>query len=141
MPTDRLTQTIDRPLVDVFAVVSAPGSYADWNPAISASRPLDDGAASVGARFEWTLAGFGEHIVQVAEYEENSRILLAPQSSMFGGGHLFVLTERDAGTRIDHTLHMNPRGIWKLMTPIMGMMDRRNLKKTTNALKAHLELG
>ena len=34
---------------------------------------------------------------------------------------------------------MDPKGVWVLLTPLMGMMARKNLRKTAAALQQHLE--
>jgi hypothetical protein len=34
---------------------------------------------------------------------------------------------------------MIPRGPMRILSPILGMVGRKNLKDTANALKAHLE--
>jgi hypothetical protein len=34
---------------------------------------------------------------------------------------------------------MKPKGVFVLMTPFMGMMGRKNLRRTADALKQYLE--
>jgi len=46
------TQFIKKPVDEVFAVVAAGASWADWNPTVRASRRLDAGPIGNGARFE-----------------------------------------------------------------------------------------
>lgn len=58
---------------------------------------------------------------------------------MMTGGHLFTFTQNGDLTRVDHELVMTPRGVWKLMTPLMGFMGKRNLRRTADALQRHLE--
>ena len=57
---------------------------------------------------------------------------------MFSGGHRFIFSEEDGRTRVDHELTMNPKGIWVLMTPLIGMMSRRNLRNTADAHQRYL---
>ena len=42
-------------------------------------------------------------------------------------------------TRIDHELEMQPKGAFVLFAPMMGMIGRKNLRDTANALQTHLE--
>jgi hypothetical protein len=42
-------------------------------------------------------------------------------------------------TRVDHELEMRPRDAFVLFAPMMGMISRKNLKDTANALQAYLE--
>jgi hypothetical protein len=42
-------------------------------------------------------------------------------------------------SRIDHELELNPKGLFRLFSPLMGMMGRRNLRDTADALQSYLE--
>ncbi len=42
-------------------------------------------------------------------------------------------------TQVEHELEVTPTGAFKLFSPMMGVMGRKNLRDTANALKAHLE--
>jgi hypothetical protein len=55
------------------------------------------------------------------------------------GGHRFRLSPDADRTRIEHELEMHPKGLFVLFTPMMGMMGRKNLKDTANALQAYIE--
>ena len=57
----------------------------------------------------------------------------------FEGGHRFRLTAQGGETRLDHELEMTPKGVFKLFTPMMKMIGRKNLRDTARALQAHLE--
>ena len=70
----------------MFRVIADVANLAKWNPTITASRQLSDGAVGNGTRFE-----------------------------------------------------MTPKGWFKLFGPMMGMMGRKNLRATAEALKAHVE--
>ncbi len=55
------------------------------------------------------------------------------------GGHRFSFTADGADTRIDHELEMRPKGLFRLFAPMMGMIGRKNLRDTADALQRHLE--
>jgi uncharacterized protein YndB with AHSA1/START domain len=135
----RLTQTIERPVEDVFGTLIAAGDFASWNPTIKASRQLTLGDVGDGSQFEWDLRGFGKVRQELREFEQDHRLRLEPQMKSLSGGHRFILTDLGQGTRVDHELEMTPRGLFRLFSPIMGMIGRKNLNDTANALKAYLE--
>jgi uncharacterized protein YndB with AHSA1/START domain len=135
----RLSQTISRPVEDVFGTLSAAGDFASWNPTIKASRQLTAGDVGDGSQFEWDLRGFGTVRQELQEFERDHRLRLVPQMKSLAGGHRFTLTDLGQETRVDHELEMTPRGLFKLFSPIMGVIGRKNLKDTANALKSHLE--
>ena len=55
------------------------------------------------------------------------------------GGHRFTFTKQGSATRIDHELEMLSSGLLRLLSPAMGMIGRRNLRDTTQALQKFLE--
>lgn len=139
MPILRLTQVIKRPAHDVFAVIADAGSFATWNPTIRSSRQLTPGGPAEGSQFEWALRGFGAVRQELQEYEPDRRVRIVPDMRALSGGHRFMLTEHGEETRVDHELEMTPRGLFVLMTPLIWMTGRRNLRATAAALKRHLE--
>ena len=64
---------------------------------------------------------------------------IVPSMKFVSGGHRFVFTAQGASTRIDHELEMTPKGIFKIFSPFMGMMGKKNLRETANALQRYLE--
>jgi hypothetical protein len=123
----------------VFNTVVDGGNFASWNPTIRSSRRLDEGEIGEGATFEWDLRGFGKVVQELKEFERNRRVRIVPHMTTLEGGHRFRFTAQGDATRVDHELEMNPKGAFKLFTPLMGMMGRRNLRDTANALQVHLE--
>ncbi len=139
MPTLRLTQLINRPAAEVFSAIIRAGDFASWNPTIKRSRRLTEGEIGEGSRFEWELSGFGKVEQELKEFQRNRSVRIVPHMKQLGGGHRFTLTAEGLRTRVDHELEMTPRGVFKLMSPMMAMTGRRNLRATADALKRHLE--
>jgi uncharacterized protein YndB with AHSA1/START domain len=133
------TQVIDRPVAEVFDTVIDAGECASWNPTITASRRLDEGEIGEGSRFEWKLRGFGTVIQELQEFQRNERVRIVPRTRMLAGGHRFLFTAEGERTRVDHELEMIPRGVFRLLGPMMGRTGRKNLGATAEALQAHLE--
>ena len=139
MPTLKLSQTIDRPVGDVFHVIADVGNLAKWNPTITAARRLSEGAVGNGTPFEMTVRGFGRVPQTLEEFELNRRARYVPHFGAMTGGHRFILTAQGSQTRVDHELEMTPQGWFRLFSPLMGMMGRKNLRDTANALKVYVE--
>src|SRR5437867_5857551 len=130
----QLTPPIQRPVEDVFGTLIAAGDFATWNPTIKASRQLTPGDPGDGSQFEWDLRGFGTVRQELREFERDRRLRLMPLMKSLSGGHRFILTDLGQETRVDHEIEMTPRGLFKLFSPIMGMIGRKNLNDTANAL-------
>ena len=133
------SQVINAPIEAVFDTIVDGGNFASWNPTIRSSRRLDDRLPGDGARFEWKLRGIGAVVQELQEFRRPDRVRIVPQMKALAGGHRFTLTAKGRSTRVDHELEMRPTGAFIVMAPIMGIVGRRNLKDTANALRAHLE--
>jgi uncharacterized protein YndB with AHSA1/START domain len=133
------TQVIAAPIDAVFAVIVDGGNFAAWNPTIRSSRRLDDGEIGEGSRFEWDLRGFGKVEQELQEFDRPRQVRIVPHMKQIKGGHRFTLSTEGDGTRIEHELEMRPNGAYVVLTPMMGLIGRKNLKDTANALQAHIE--
>ncbi len=133
------SQIINAPAGGVFDVLVDGGNFAAWNPTIRASRRLDSGEVRNGTRFEWDLRGFGKVVQELQEFSRPERVRIVPHIKVLQGGHRFILTAQGDSTRVDHQLEMRPRGAFRLFAPMMGLIGRKNLRDTANALQAHLE--
>jgi hypothetical protein len=133
------SQFIKKTVDEVFAVVVDGAGWADWNPTVRASRRLDTGPIGNGARFEWDLRGVGKVVQEFQEFEPNRRVRIVTHVKTLGGGHLFCFSTQGEGTRIDHQLEIRPTGVFVLFAPMMGLIGRKDLRDTANALQARLE--
>ena len=133
------TQFIDAPIDAVFTVIVDGGNFAAWNPTIRSSRRLDAGEIGEGSRFEWELRGFGKVQQELQEFDRPRQVRIVPHTKQIEGGHRFRLSSEGQRTRIEHELEMRPKGLFVLLAPVMGMIGRKNLKDTANALQEHFE--
>jgi uncharacterized protein YndB with AHSA1/START domain len=139
VPLLRHSQAIKRRIDDVFDAVVDGGAFASWNPTVRASRRLTDGPVGNGTQFEWDLRGFGKVVQELQEFDRPRQVRIVPHIKTLEGGHRFRFTAQGDTTRVEHELEMRPKGIAKLMAPLMGIIGRRNLKATAAALQQHLE--
>jgi len=139
VPVLTRTQVIDQPVHRVFGTVVDGANYARWNPTVRSSRKLDESEVGDGTQFEWELRGFGKVVQELQEFEPEARVRIVPHIKSLRGGHRFLFTAQGDRTRVDHELEMTPMGYFRLFAPLMGMMGRRNLRDTANALQAYLE--
>lgn len=140
MPVLKLSQVIRRPIDEVFAAVVDVAQFPKWNPTTRAARKLSGGEIGEGTSFELEIAGFGKTVQELHEFQRNRQVKLVPTSmKQMSGGHRFKFSQDASGTRIDHELEMFPKGLFVLMTPLMGMMGRRNLRATADALQRYIE--
>ena len=139
MPLARVSQVINRPVEAVFQAVTDVSRFPQWNPTTKSARRLSQGAIGNGTRFEMSITGFGKQELVLEEYRVNQQVRLVPVSNLIGGGHRFIFTAEGDKTRIDHELEMVPKGVFRLLSPLMGMMSRKNLRDTAAALETYLQ--
>ena len=139
MPTATLTQTINRPVADVFATVTDVTNFPDWNPTTVTAEKLTEGPIGEGTRYRMAIRGFREQELELQDFEDQRQVRLVPFSRMVGGGHLFQFSNDQGRTRIDHELVMELKGVYRVMTPFLGPLSRKNLSETAAALKRYLE--
>ena len=139
MAIAKLTQLINRPVEDVFQAVADVANFPKWNPTTPSARKLSAGDIGDGTRFELEIRGFGKVEQELREFQRNKQVRLVPKFKLFTGGHRFIFTAEGSRTRIDHELEMTPNGFFKIFTPFMGIMGRKNLRGTAQALQRYLE--
>ena len=115
-PFFTISQTVGRPVDEVFATAVALDKFPSWSPRNPRAKKLTPGEIGEGTQFQMGIKGFGKVTNELHEFEPNRRIMVAPLISMFDGGHRWIFTDLENGTtRIDHELEMRPKGVFKLM--------------------------
>jgi uncharacterized protein YndB with AHSA1/START domain len=135
----KLTQVINKPVDVVFQTVVDVAGFPNWNPTTPSARKLSNGETGNGTRFELEVKPFGKIQHELREFDRNKQVRLVPNFKLVGGGHRFIFTAEGAKTRINHELEMTPKGVFKIFTPLMGMMGKKNLRETANALQRYVE--
>ena len=139
MAVVKRSQVINKPVDVVFQTVVDVANFPKWNPSTPSARKLSNGEIGNGTRFELEIRGLGRVQQELREFDRNKRVRLVPNSKLVSGGHRFIFTAEGSKTRIDHELEMTPRGVFKIFTPLMGMMGKKNLLDLANALQKYLE--
>ena len=139
MAVRKLTQVIRKPVEEVFGTVIDVANFPRWNPTTPSARKLTAGATGEGTQFELEIKGFGKVLQELQEFRPNKQVRIVPHFKVLTGGHRFIFTADRNGTRVDHELEMTPKGVFKIFIPLMGMMGKKNLRDTANALQRYLE--
>jgi len=135
----KLTQVIRKPVEEVFGTVIDVANFPRWNPTTPSARKLTAGATGEGTQFELEIKGFGKVLQELQEFRPNQQVRIVPHFKVLTGGHRFIFTADRNGTRVDHELEITPKGVFKIFSPLMGMMGKKNLRETANALQRYLE--
>jgi uncharacterized protein YndB with AHSA1/START domain len=139
--------TIQRPVEDVFRVLTDPTMAPRWAPSSIKGELLTPGPPGVGTRRRAVVKGlFGrtmESVMEVTELEPDRALALRLISASWGGtGRTkYVLTPVDGGTRVDWRWEMEPGGILKpFARPFMAVFQR-TFQRDVDNLKSMMESG
>jgi hypothetical protein len=140
MPIFKLTHVIKRPVADVFDTVIHIEGFPRWSPQNPNAKRLSDGQIGEGSRFLMEIKGIGMVPQVLREFQTNRSVRIVPELKSLSGGHRFTFTaESHDRTRIDHEIEMTPKGIYKLMLPMIWFMGKRNLRITAESPQTYLE--
>jgi hypothetical protein len=139
-PYFKVSQTIARPVDEVFATVVRLDEFPRWSPRNPWAKKLTPGAIGEGTRFQLGIKGFGTVTNELRAFEPNKRVMVAPLNRMLEGGHRWTFTDLGNGTtRIDHELELRPKGLFKLTGPLLRSNGAKTVKETAAALQRYIE--
>jgi uncharacterized protein YndB with AHSA1/START domain len=137
------TVTVDKPIGEVFAFLSAGTNEAKWRPEVIDISQVEGTGPGVGAQFEQTMKGpGGRKIAGDFEYtavEEPTRIDFKTIAGPARPTGSFILQEKGSSTDVTFVLDLVPRGLMKLMAPMINKQvqaEVRNLDNLASALGA-----
>ncbi|HSR24533.1 MAG TPA: SRPBCC family protein [Candidatus Eisenbacteria bacterium] len=133
---------IDRPVEEVFDFVADERNEPQYNPGMTRAEKITPGPIGEGTRFAAEMVGMGrvaEMTIEFTGYERPRRLTSATHMSAMDvyGGLLFEPVP--GGTRMRWRWELRPRGLLKLLGPLVGRMGRRQEQTIWTGLKRCLE--
>ncbi len=132
---------INRPLEDVFAVLSNVENNPKWSPIFLEVKKTSAGPIGVGTTYRGVAKFLGQRIeteTEVTEYEPN-RTIASKSKSPFPVEVRQTFEPVEGGTRVNFTLNGEPGGFFKLAEPLVGTMARRSTEADLANLKDLME--
>jgi hypothetical protein len=142
MATDvRVELPIARARADIAAYMFDPSNDAEWTSGVIAVNPLTPGRLSVGSRVERTVKFLGKQFAYTYEVvaAQDDAFVEMTVTQPFPMHVRYELEPIDArSTRVAIRARGDARGFFKLMSPIMNRMVRRNIRRDLEALATTL---
>ena len=141
MPRANVSIAIERPVQDVFAVVSNPTNMPKWNSTLLSATKTSDGPTGVGTTVQSTGNMFGRQLqteFTVTEFEVNRRFAVTA-TKPFPLVMTVALEPTTGGTRVDLTADVAPSGLFRLAGPLMARMGKRQARRNLENLRGMLE--
>ncbi|HUY98836.1 MAG TPA: SRPBCC family protein [Thermomicrobiaceae bacterium] len=133
---------IARPVEEVFDFVADERNEPRYNPEMLRAEQITDGPPGAGTRFEAetrTRGGTVKMTIEFTEFERPRRIVETTQLSSMEIHGTLTFEPVAAGTRMRWSWDVEPRGIMKLMGPLVARMGARNEQTIWTGLKRCLE--
>jgi uncharacterized protein YndB with AHSA1/START domain len=145
MATTTLSVTIERPVADVFAVLTHVENAAKWSRAIEETM-LTPGPMAVGSRRRAVVPTFAgrtsENVMELTELEPDQRLAMRGISGFPCEVRIAIdLVDLEGATRLDWAISLAPTGLLRPMGPLLAAAFRRAFAKDLGNLKAMMGSG
>ena len=140
-----LSVRILRPVEDVFAVLTDVSQAARWSRALE-EQLITPGPLRVGSRRRAVVPTVGgrtmENEMELTELEQDRRLAMRGVAGFpFPVRIVAELEPADGGALLRWTTFLEPRGVAKLLGPVLAAGYKRSFAKDLAKLKSMMELG
>jgi len=129
---------IDRPIDEVFEFTHDLTKNLLWQATLVEVVLLTDGPMRAGSRWREVHRFLGkriETVVELTEYEPNTRSAVKTVSGPVPLSGTYLLEPVDGATRFTVTGEVNPQGILNLAEPVLARMAGRELESSLGHLE------
>jgi Polyketide cyclase / dehydrase and lipid transport len=133
---------IARPVDEVFDFVADERNEPGYNPRMVRAEQVSSGPIGAAAQFQTELRTMGRTMLMTVEFTrfERPRLLASKTtSSIMETEGALTFESVAAGTRMRWSWDIRPRGALKLLTPLVGLLGRRQERAIWSELKRVLE--
>lgn len=133
------TVRIERPIEEVFDYFTDVSNDREWNPFAKKAEKTSEGPLGVGTTFFVVRKMSGPIDIEYTEYERPTRWTLRGTGRPASFTYVADFAPTDGGTQLTSTMAMEPKGVFKLLTPVMRSQLGKQLDLVHQALKRRLE--
>jgi len=138
----RGSTVIARPVEDVFDFVADERNEPKYNPRMTRAEKVTPGPVAKGTRWSATIESRGRPLdmdMEVTDYTRPTR-LGSTTSTSTAEIHGAVSFEADpVGTRISWSWQLQPKGLLRVMGPLIARIGRRQEAEIWAGLKRYME--
>jgi carbon monoxide dehydrogenase subunit G len=133
---------IHRPVEEVFDFVADERNEPRYNARMRRAEKITEGPIGLGTRYRAEVVSVGRSVPMVIEftgYERPRRLASKTTMSSMDIRYTLTFEPLPEGTRMRWSGDVEPRGILKLMGPLVAWMGRRQELRIWTSLKRFLE--
>lgn len=130
---------IPRAPAEIFDIAADSHTQLAWDAAtLKQVEKLTPGPLAQGARYRGQFKGFGIVEYEFVEYEAPQRFAHHAMMKIGDLQHIFEFEAIPEGTRLTQTLLVEPKGIGKLLAPVMHRMLRQRLRTINREIREYV---
>jgi uncharacterized protein YndB with AHSA1/START domain len=130
---------IERPPAEVFEVAADPYEQLKWDPGtLKSVEKLTPGPLGRSSRYRGEFKGFGTVEYEFDEFEPGRRFTHYTEMKIANVRHIFEFEAVPEGNRLTQSIVAEPKGMGKLMAPIIKVMMKRRLRTINSELRQYL---
>lgn len=136
--------TIERPVDEVFDFVADERNEPRYNPRMTRADKTSPGPIGAGARYKAQTMARGrpvEMTIETTAYDRPRRLGSFTRLAMMNVHGAVTFDPVPRGTLMRWSWDLEPRGLMKLMTPLIAIQGKRQEKEVWTGLKRLLESG
>ncbi len=141
MPTITLSQVVNLGAAEAFQACADIAAYPSWFASALEADKVSDGPIAQGTRFRMRAKRIGWMDIELTTFEQPTHLEFSASTGMSEMTRTVRFTPADGGTKVEQVVEARPKGVWILLTPIMGLMMRRNLQDFATALERRAASG
>jgi hypothetical protein len=123
----------------VFDYLADARHEPEWLPGASDVALVSSEPISEGSRFVGQHARAGQVEVTVTRFERPNRLTLHGEAKNLSFDDEIELTSPDGDTELRAVMRTRPKGVFRLIAPLMGRVIARQFQGNWEALRARLE--
>jgi uncharacterized protein YndB with AHSA1/START domain len=137
------TVNIDRPIDEVFAYLADLEHTPEWNWAITETKKVTPGPASVGTRYRQirSVPQVSTEELEIIALDPDRRIEIRATLADLPAHLVYELDQVSTGTSVTNTVEIEPQGVFRLIGPVVGGRAKNAVAENLSKLKELLEAG
>lgn len=141
MVSETAAVRIDRPAEEIWDYFTDIANDPEWNPSAIKARKTSNGPLGVGSTFHVVRKMSGPMKLEYTEYSRPLRWALRGVGRGMSFTYSADLTPSGGSTELRSNMNLEPKGFFKLLTPVLASVTAKQLTQVHQALKRKLEAG
>lgn len=121
-----------------FECATDPAQWPKYAPGIKEGRVLSD-KRGAGSQFEVKVKGLGKMTGQWDTWEPGKAMSSHNLTGGFDSSTTMRFTADNGGTRVEQDLKVAPKGLWKLLAPLMSGKIKKDAQLQLDNMKKVIE--